>query len=176
VTPNDQLTQFRNALYRLLPWLADANMDLIDALAANQGCQSVIALSESPQFRRVHGSVFRAIAALRPKGGVRKEDLQAWEQRLRRPVGPLLAVPREGELRVLSVDGTPMARCHAPTLSDRSYVHQAQAVSGQRPVAIGHEYSLAMLLPVRERGEPIRALPLAAARVAARAPVTTSVT
>ena len=165
MTQDDQFTQFRNALYRTLPWMADAIMDLIDALASNQGCQSVVALSESPEFRREHGSVFRAIAALRPKGGVRKEDLQAWEQRLRRPIAPLLDRPREGDPWVLSVDGTPMARCHAPTLSDRSYVHQAQAVPGQRPVTIGHEYSLAMLLPARERAEPIWALPLAAARV-----------
>ena len=78
MTQDDQLTHFRNALYRTLPWMADAIMDL----------------------------------------------------------------------------------------SDRSYVHQAQAVPGQRPVTIGHEYSLAMLLRSRERGEPIWALPLAAARVA----------
>lgn len=163
---DDQWTQFRNALYRTLPWMADAIMDLIDALASNQGCQSVIALSESPQFRRVHGSVFKAIAALRAKGGVRKKALQAREQRLRRPIAPLLEHPREGDPWVLSADGTPIARCHAPTLSDRSYVHQAQAVPGQRPVTIGHEYSLAMLLPAREQGEPIWGLPLAAARVA----------
>ncbi len=44
----------------------DACMDLIRALAGNQGIQSVVALCESELFRRGHASVGRVIAALRP--------------------------------------------------------------------------------------------------------------
>ncbi len=65
----------------------------------------------------------------------------------------------------MSVDSTPMARPHAETLSDRGYVQQSQAVPGQMPVTIGHEYSRAMVLPERGPGEPAWALPLAARRV-----------
>lgn len=140
-------------------------MDLISAVAGNQGVQSVVALCESELFRRGHASVGRVIAALRPRGGDQKEIREAAERRLRRPIAPLLERPAEGEPWLLSVDVTPMARPHAETLSDRGFVHQSQAVPGQKPVTIGHEYSLAMVLPERGPGEPVWALPLAARRV-----------
>jgi len=142
-------------------------MDLIDALASHQGSTSVVALSESAAFRRGHASVGRAIGAVRgkPKAG-RDAAEEAWEQRLRRPIAPLLERPREGDPWVLSVDSTPMARVHALTLSDRSWIHEAQPVPGRPPVTIGHEYALACVHAQRERGDPVWALPVAARRVA----------
>lgn len=142
-------------------------MDLIDALAANQGCRSVVELSESAVFRRGHASVGRAIGAVRGKPRLGRDAAEeVWERRLRRPIGPLLERPREGEPWVISVDSTPMARPHARTLSDRSWVHEAQPVPGRPPVTIGHEYALACIHPHRARGEPVWALPVAVRRVA----------
>jgi hypothetical protein len=142
-------------------------MDLMDALASQQGVGSVVALSESPLFRRGHASVGRAIGALRGKAEPGSDSAQeAWERRLRQPIGPLLQRPAEGEPWVLSVDSTPLARPHAATLEDRGWTHEAQPVPGRPPVTIGHEYSLACVLPERARGEPVWALPVAARRVA----------
>lgn len=142
-------------------------MDLIDALAANQGCRSVVELSESAVFRRGHASVGRAIGAVRGKHRPGRDAAEEdWERRLRRPISPLLERPREGKPWVISVDSTPMARPSARTLSDRSWVHEAQPVPGRPPVTIGHEYSLACVHPERERGEPVWALPVAVRRVA----------
>ena len=166
---HDQWTQFHTQLYQMLGLRADATMDLINALAANQGSKSVVALSESPQFRRKHSSIGRAIEALRPtgtRGGKKVTD--RGKERLRRPIGSLLEAPKAGEPSVLAVDSTPLARPHARTLADRSWVHQAQSVSGRRPVTIGHEYSLAMVLPERAQGEPVWALPVASQRVSTK--------
>lgn len=101
----------------------------------------------------------------KPRPG-RDATEEVWERRLRRPIGPLLERPREGEPWVISVDSTPMARPHARTLSDRSWVHEAQPVPGRPPVTIGHEYALACIHPHRARGEPVWALPVAVRRVA----------
>ena len=163
---HDQVTQFQTQVYQMLDRRADAAIDLINALAANQGCKSVVGLSESPLFRRGHASIGKAIGALRPKrsrGGKKATDRR--KERLRRPIGSLLEVPKADEPWVLAVDSTPWARPHARTLPDRSWVHQAQSVPGRPPVTIGHEYSLATVLPERVQGEPVWALPVASQRV-----------
>jgi hypothetical protein len=142
-------------------------MDLIDALAANQGCRSVVALSQAREFRRGHGSVGRAIdEALRPKRDQEAEEPTERERRLRQPIAPLLPRPPSGAPWVLSVDATPLSRPYAKTLTDRSWVHEAQPVAGRKPLTVGHEYSLVMLLSERRVGEAVWALPIAARRVA----------
>lgn len=165
----EELKQFRTELYSALPHRADATMDLLDALTGNTHARSVVELSLSAQFRRGHGSVHDAIDAFFAPQDVHREERErrALERTFRQVVGPLIPKPSEDRPYFLwAVDSLPIARPHAPTLFDRSYVHEAQAVPGRSPVTIGHEYALAVALPERGPGEPPWTPVLSARRVA----------
>jgi hypothetical protein len=155
-------------LYAHLGQRADAVMDLLDALASNTTARSVVELSLSPNFRRGHSSLYDAIASgLRARQGAAAGSLQ---ERLRRVVASLLPSPSGPERPWLfSVDSLPMARPHALKLAERSWVHQAQPVSGRQPITIGHEYSLLMALPERQAQEPVWTLALDAQRLSGSA-------
>ena len=43
---------------------------------------------------------------------------------------------------LFGVEVTPVARCHAVTMEDRESVYQPTVVSGQKPMTLGHNYSL----------------------------------
>lgn len=51
-----------------------------------------------------------------------------------------------------AVDTTPHPRPHAACLEDRQYVHAPNPVPGQKPVTVGHRYSLLAYLP--EKRDP----------------------
>ena len=161
--------EFRDQLYRALPNRADATMDLIDALASNTYARSVVELSLSPVFRRRHSSVFDAIDAFfTPTSDFVDDEAERalLEQRLRQVVAGLVPEPTEAvPYWLFAVDALPVSRRSAPTLYDRSYVHEAEGVPGQRPVTIGHEYSLATALPPRAKGAPPWVVPLSMRRV-----------
>src|SRR3990172_9491246 len=162
-------TQFRDQLYRTLPGRADATMDLLDALASNTFARSVVELSLSPAFRCGHGSVFDAVDAFFAPDHLQVDhetERAKLEQRLRRVVASLVPAPAaEPSLWRFAVDALPVARPSAATLYDRSFVHEAEAVPGRRPVTIGHEYSLATALPSRAPGAPPWVVPLSVRRV-----------
>src|SRR3990172_5989904 len=162
-------TQFRDQLYRTLPGRADATMDLLDALASNTFARSVVELSLSPAFRCGHGSVFDAVDAFFAPDHLQVDhetERAKLEQRLRRVVASLVPAPAaEPSLWRFAVDALPVARPSAATLYDRSFVHEAEAVPGRRPVTIGHEYSLATALPPRAKGAPPWVVPLSMRRV-----------
>ena len=58
------LVQFREQLYRSFSQRADSLMDLLDALCANNGANSVVELSLDPLFRRAYGALYAAIDSL----------------------------------------------------------------------------------------------------------------
>jgi len=164
-----QLTEFRDQVYRALPHRADATMDLLDALASNTTARSVVELSLSPAFRRGHASVFDAIDAFFAPTDVRIDDEAErgqLEQRLRRVVAGLVPAPREDRpYWLFAVDALPVSRPNARALYDRSFVHEAEGVPGRRPVTVGHEFSLATALPPRLAEAPPWVVPLSARRV-----------
>lgn len=63
-TQLDQPKQFRQELYQLFPYRADALMDLLDALCSNTQARSVVELSLNPLFRREYGSLHDALDQL----------------------------------------------------------------------------------------------------------------
>jgi hypothetical protein len=144
-------------------------MDLLDALASNTAARSVVELSLSPAFRRGHASVFDAIDAFFAPTDFRidaEAECAKLEQRLRRVVADLVPGPTdERPFWLGAVDALPISRRSAPTLYDRSYVHEADGIPGRRPVTIGHEYSLATALPPRRSGQAPWVVPLSIRRV-----------
>ena len=142
-----QLSQFWQQVYQNFTKRADASKDLVDALSSNTRAKSVVELSLEPCFRRDHTSLFKAIAAYQSEPASKS---------IAQLAAPYLPNPCQRPFWLLGVDTTPQARLYAQTLKDRGYVYQPTALTSNKPVTIGHQYSEVVLLPERavQRGSP----------------------
>ena len=140
-----QLEQFRLAVYHSFDRRADATMELLDALAGNQQARSVVELSLAPDFRRTYSSVYAAVGECFSvtEPAQRRER----EQRLLRLIAVRLARPQRRKFWLFGIDATSVPRIFAPTLPDRGYVHCANPIGGNKPITLGHQYSLLAYLP-----------------------------
>jgi len=162
------LASYRQALYDLIPRRADALMDLLDALSSNTTARSVVELSLNAPFRPAYGSVYTAIHHFFPLDAapVATVNRRTYEQQLRRLLGPYLPAPHQRSFWLLGIDVTPAPRPFADRLADRSFVHQANTIRGNKPIAIGHAYSLLVALPEKEHPQtPSWVIPLSIRRV-----------
>jgi len=122
-----KLIAFRQSLHRCLhPW-GDALFELCDAmLCSPHRVDSVPALSLEPEFRRGHGSLYKALA---------------WgevdETQLRR----LLIDHRpKGWPNVFALDASTWARCDAETSPERGFHYSASHHSGVHPFVPGWSF------------------------------------
>ena len=166
-TPLPQLEEFRQAIYANLNNAADATFELIDALASQTTARSPVELSLEAVFRRGYGSIYPAIAGFcfpspeQPWSEARREQ----EKKQLRLLSSLASEPQQRPFRLFVTDATSNRRQYARTLEDRGYVYAPNQVAGNKPVTIGHSYSLTVSLPEKEAGEPVWALPLIARRI-----------
>ncbi len=163
-----QLEEFREHVYQSFARYADTSMDLLDALCSQTRARSVAELSLEPCSRREYSSQYKAIdrffEASHPEQAAdeRREKGQAL---LRLVAGHLPSPQRQGYW-LFGTDTTSVARQFAHTLADRGFVYQVNALKGNKPVTIGHRYSLAAHLPEKvEQGAPTWIVPLAMRRV-----------
>lgn len=127
VATDSDLTGFRSGLYRCLaPW-GDALFELCDAQLCCPGpVHSVPVLSLEPEFRRSHGSLYKALA-----GGDVDTD------RLRR----LLVANRPKHWpMVFAVDASTWDRCDAETSPERGFYYSATKHSAGQPIVAGWSY------------------------------------
>lgn len=148
-----RLQEFRQELYQLLPARRDALLDLLDALSGSPQARSVVELSLSPLFRREYSSINDAIDNLFQASHPETADAerQARDQEVTRLIGRYLATPAPGKFWLLGTDVVPVPRPFARTLAGRLFVYQPNLVAGNKPVTIGHPYSLIAVLPEREQ-------------------------
>jgi hypothetical protein len=90
-----------------------------------------VELSLSPAFRRQYASVYDGLDGWQYD----KTDLQA----LLLTAAP---VSSPGSFRLIGLDHTPKPRPYAETVSDRSFVYQPTPIAGNKPVTMGHAYSV----------------------------------
>jgi hypothetical protein len=149
-----QLQQFRAELYQLLTTRPDALLDLLDAVSGRPDARSVVELSLSPLFRRGYSSITDAIDAFfqasQPDRAV--AERQALNRDLARLIGRYLPTPQRRRFWLFGVDVVPVARPFARTLPDRAFVYQPNPVGSNKPVTMGHAYSVVAFLP--EKGQP----------------------
>ncbi len=122
-----ELINFRRSLHQCLnPW-GDALFELCDAvLCSAHRVDSVPALSLEPEFRRSHGSLYKALDS----GGVD-------EERLRR----LLVDHRpRGWPPVFALDASTWARRDAETSPERGFHYSASHHSGAHPIVPGWSF------------------------------------
>ena len=170
-----QLEQFRQQLYESFPSRADALMDLLDALSSNTTARSVVELCLNPLFRQGYGSVYTAIHSL-PECPAQAAVWQreAYEQKQTRLIASYLPLPQQREFWLFGLDVTPAPRPFAQTLEDRGFVHQPTPIKGNKPVAIGHQYSALMAFPEKGRlTDPPWVVPLSMRRVESQQTATT---
>ncbi|MCX6029542.1 MAG: transposase [Chloroflexi bacterium] len=154
-----QLEQFRLAVYHSFARRADAAMELLDALTGNQQARSVVELSLAPGFRRTYSSVYAAVGKCFTI--TKAEHRRRCEETLLRLIAARLARPQRRKFWLFGIDATSVSRIFAPTLPDRGYVHCANPIGGNKPITLGHQYSLLAYLPDKLPGvEPAWIVPL----------------
>lgn len=163
-----QIKQFRQELYELFNLRADALMELLDALSSTPNARSVVELSLSPLFRRQYSSVGDAIAhffqASDPE--MEMEEREAWFQELMRLKARYLVEPRQRKFWLLGTDAVSIPRPFSPTLQDRTFVYQPNTVRGNKPIAVGHQYSVIATYPEKlVEDDPPWVVPLQARRI-----------
>jgi len=117
-------------------------MDLVDALSSNTTAKSVVELSLNPQFQRTYTALNKAI---------RVECLGG--QQLARLASQTIAPPQARKFYLIGADVTSNPRPFAATLQDRGFVYQPNTIKGNKPIAIGHQYSFVAFLPERDRAK-----------------------
>lgn len=165
---------FRQKLYNCFESYSDACMDLLDALAGNTGADSIAELSLSPLFPRSYNSVYKAIKEsfnttsqqMNDKVEVEVEVEVEKPNNLIRVVSELIEQPQQRPFYLFATDTTPHPRPYAKTLPERGYIYQPNTIKGNKPVNIGHRYSVLSILPEKEiDGHAAWAVPLSGERV-----------
>ena len=138
----DKLIKFRNAIYEKIRYRRDATIELIDAVCSfGHQCQSVVELSEAPCFTRKYSSVTDCIA-----DGSANEDIEA----LRKIIIDQTVLPKNNRV-IFGMDVTSHSRLHAKKLKDRTFVNASNYTPGQKPITVGHAYSLLAYLSQQEK-------------------------
>lgn len=162
-----QFHRFREQLYQYLEHRRDSAMDLLDALCSNDRVPSVVELSLNPLFRRKHGALYKAIGETFTPS-LREEDVtQSSRKRsaLIELIAQIIPHPQQRSFHLWGLDCTPLPRPYAPTLEDRGMVYQPTPVQGNKPITIGHSYSMLASLPERQDEDPPWTIPTDIRRV-----------
>ncbi|MBG1260876.1 NF041680 family putative transposase [Nostoc commune] len=165
---------FRQKIYNCFESCSDACMDLLDALAGNTGANSIAELSLSPLFPRSYNSIYKAIKAsfntnIQEKNNEveeKEEKEQEEPNKLIRVVSELIDQPQQRPFYLFATDTTPHPRPYAKTLAERGYIYQPNTIKGNKPINIGHCYSILSILPEKETDSHVAwAIPFSGERV-----------
>jgi len=158
--------QWRNHLYQALGSRRCSVMELLDSLSSNLQASSVAELSLNPLFRRDYNSLYKGIQDFLPIPS--HPDYQKAIDDLFSVISATVPDPVQRHFYLFGVDVTPCPRPYSATLSDKSYIYQPNAIKGNKPVNIGHSYSVVAALPEpNEAGNLPWAIPLSGQRVPA---------
>ncbi len=83
-----------------------------------------------------------------------------------RAIAELIPTPQQKQFYLWAIDVTPLPRPYAKTLEERSIIYQPNTIKGNKPINIGHSYSVLTSLPeTEETGDTSWAIPLTVERV-----------
>lgn len=153
--------KFREQIFSCFTYRADATMELIDALSGNTDALSIVQLSLNPAFRRGYTSINSAISNFNADA----QQAAKIEQCLIEHCSP---ITQTRPFRLLVLDCTAAPRKYAKTLEDKGIVHAPNVIPGNKPITVGHQYSVVGFLPERATDTPKIPwmLPLSTRRVA----------
>ena len=141
---NKQLQQFRDEVYQNFNKYkrTDTLMDLVDALSSNTTAKSVVELTLNPQFQRTYSAMNKGIAV---------DSLS--DPSLAHLAAKTIMPPQSRKFYLIGTDVTSNPRPYAETLPDRGFVYQPNTIKGNKPIAIGHQYSFVALLPESDKAK-----------------------
>tara|TARA_B110000091_G_scaffold212245_1_gene258571 strand:- start:128 stop:1681 length:1554 start_codon:yes stop_codon:yes gene_type:complete len=139
MTSLQHLQNFRQQLYELFPSRRDAIFELIDSISSYaNNCKSIVELSQALCFTREYTSITDAIS-----DGLNKYDFSG----VTKLIFKHCCVKTSHKYHLFGTDVTACPRPHAKKLDYRSIVHAPTYTPGQKPIALGHQYSVASWLP-----------------------------
>ena len=155
---------WRENLYHGVNSRKETVIELVDALSSNSIASSVVELSENPLFRRDYNSLYKGIQEFLPD----KNDDNYSQQvnYLLEAVSQTIPTPVSRNFHLFGIDTTPCPRPFSATLADKTFIHYPNPIKGNKPISIGHSYSVICALPERiATGNVPWAVPLFAERV-----------
>ena len=132
-------------------------MDLIDAIASNISAKSPVELSLNPLFHRQYGSIHDAVDNfLVPTSPDKGEEERTGHQQNRMRI--VFGHCPESVMRnflLFAIDTTGGPRPFAETLVDRGIHYHPNPAPGNRPITVGHSFSVVVALPEKnEKNSP----------------------
>ena len=163
-----QLVDFRENIHQSIPYRSDATMELIDAIAGNTSAQSPVALSLNSLFHRQYSSLHDAVDNFFVPGSSDKSEFERREQQLQRMriAAGYYPEPTRHNFYQFGLDTTTQPRPFAHTLKDRGIHYYPNPAPGNKPIIVGHSYSVLAGLPEKEnKTSPPWVIPLLIRRV-----------
>ena len=152
-----KLKTFRQAIYTCFSKRKDAIFDLLDALTSHgHQCQSVIELSQTQSYQRQYSSITDAIADGLPDANWPSIQKQIYSD---------LTDQTKQKPNCFVLDCTPNPRPFARKLADRTVVHAPNPAPGNRPICVGHQYSVLALYPTQQLAKKHWLVPISVQRV-----------
>ena len=111
-------------------------MDLVGALSSNTTAKTAVELSLNAHFRRHYTALNKAVTV---------DALP--DQQLAGLACQTIGTSLKRKYHLLGTDVTSNPRPYADTLPDRGFVYQPNTIKGNKPIAIGHQYSFWAWLP-----------------------------
>lgn len=65
-------------------------------------------------------------------------------------IAELIPTPKQKKFYLWAIDVTPLPRPYAKTLEEKTFIDQPNTVKGNKPINIGHCYSVLTALPEKE--------------------------
>ena len=137
--------KWRNQLYNALCSRRESVIELIDALSSNLQALSVVELSLNPLFQRNYNSLYKAIQEFLPD--VTDSKYEQINKELLTTVFQTIPQPKSRHFYLFGIDATPAPRPFSHTLKDKTYIYYPNAIKGNKPINIGHSYSVVAALP-----------------------------
>lgn len=160
----EELKAFRTNIYNFFPSRRDAAMELVDSLSSNTHAKSVVELSLNPLHRRNYCSITRAIDEYYVDASVAEKQQQ--NKQLTKILSECCPPLQNRHYHLFGLDCTSQARIFSKTLADRGVVHAPNPILGNKPITVGHQYSLAVYFPEKlQDNAPPWVIPLSSERV-----------
>ena len=148
----EEFLVWRSNLFQGLKARKETVIELLDALSSNQQARSVVELSLNPLFRRDYNSLYRGIQEFLPT----KTDPNYTKQIETLFSAVSKTIPTTNRhFYLFGIDTTPFPRPFAHTLADKTFIHYPNPIKGNKPINIGHCYSVVCALPNRIETEKV---------------------
>lgn len=162
-----EFKSFREQLYNQFEHCSDSAMDLLDALCSNVQSPSVVQLSLNPLFRRGYSALYKTLGSNLFANPSEEDESQSKGKQFQSLdlTSQVIPIPKQRHFFLFGLDCTSISRPFSKTLKDRGMVHQPTPIQGNKPITIGHSYSMLAVLPERNDGDSPWTIPLDMSRV-----------